>query len=154
MNTMTIIINADPLATMCRRCTARTTPRTNTRDNRTILVVVEHPQSEAPDTCLKDLCSIHSRAWMVHKRIYYLLACLLFSLWNAAVVFHNLIVIIFLAFILCLIIFCLNNVLQNYSCVNVVFHHFFASLDLDFSFVYSCAIHNLWGFFSCWGIFY
>lgn len=49
--------------------------------------VVEPQQSEAPDTCLKDLCSIHNRASMVHKRnLFYAFSA---YTWNA-VVFHNL----------------------------------------------------------------
>lgn len=53
---------------MCRRCMVRTIRKMNTRGSRLILVVAGRQQSEAPDTCLKDSCSIHSRAWMVHKR--------------------------------------------------------------------------------------
>lgn len=50
-----------PLETMCRRCMEKTILKTSTRGNRLIRDVAERLQSEAPDTCLKDLCSIHSR---------------------------------------------------------------------------------------------
>lgn len=56
------------------------TPRTSTQPSRATSDVVERPQSEAPDTCLRDLCSIRSRASMVHRetKIHYLPALLAF----------------------------------------------------------------------------
>lgn len=104
---------------MCRRCMLRTTRRrTSTLDSPVIRDVVGRLQSEVPDTCLKDLCSIHSRAWMVHKRNllfrFALPSCgmlLFFTISSFYPVF---------GFILCLIILFPNNILQIYSCVNVV----------------------------------
>lgn len=106
----------DPLVTTCHRCMRKTTPRTNSLDSPPMCDVVERLQSGAPDTCLKDLCSIHSRAWMVHRRN------LLFASFSLCLPWHAVVCAIFLlyvAFILCLIIFPLS-ILQSYSCVNVV----------------------------------
>lgn len=36
---------------------------------------VERQQLEAPDTCLKDLCSIRNQVWMVHKQNNFLCLC-------------------------------------------------------------------------------
>lgn len=116
-------INTDPNA-MCRLCTLRTTRRrtSSTLDSLVIRDVVGRLQSEAPDTCLiLDMCSIRSQAWlawMVHKRNllfrFALPSCgmlLFFTISSFYPVF---------GFILCLIILSSSNILQIYSCVNVV----------------------------------
>lgn len=103
---------------MCRRCTPRTTPKTSTVGRRPRRAVVERRPSAAPATCLRDLCSIHSRAWMVHKR--FLLFAMPTFIWNAVVFRHPVVIFCSFRFILCLIISPLSSILRNYSCVTVV----------------------------------
>jgi len=111
-----------------RRCMPKTTPRTSTRVRPTTFDVVERPQSEAPVTCLRDLCSIRSRASMVHKRksiiclpfcslcLHMECRCFPQSLRFCFSPSHFIFWLYFL-----LDYSSLNNILQIYSCVNFVF---------------------------------
>lgn len=148
--------DADPLAMTCRRCMQqRMTPKTNTLGSRLMCDAAERLPLEALVTCLRDLCSIHNRAWMVHKRFFYLLFRSLhaFILMPFAVVFPNVFVLLFISIHIFPSLFyawlfhSLNNSVQTrklFMC-ECSFHHAFLSYDSNFcsSFVSLHTLRNI-----------